>query len=190
MSSWGGEGGASAAAPCIERGDTVYFFDQGVLTAFDAKSGAARWRMPSVGISKIQFDDTGSLYVTTTSASPESIQYSEQVNLADKVEPIILKVDPSNGKVLWRVEKLGDECYLAGKYVYFTKTRAPSGLIALTSHTIAATNFRLYRFNPRNGKQVWEYYREGNPSSLDFHDNAILFQFPDRVEVLKFLALF
>jgi outer membrane protein assembly factor BamB len=188
--SWGYAARESATAPCIERGDTLYFFDQGVLTAFDTKSGTARWRMPSVGISKIQFDDKGMLYVTTTSASPESIQYSEQVNLSDKVEPIILKVDPANGKVLWRVEKIGDDCYLSGKYVYFTKTRAPSGLIALTSHTVAPTNFRVYRFNPRNGKQVWEYYREGSPSSLDFHDNAILLQFPDRIEVLKFLALY
>jgi len=187
--SWEGAARESAAAPCIERGDTLYFFDQGVLTAFDTKSGTARWRMPSVGISKIQFDDKGMLYVTTTSAGPESIQYSEQVNLADKVEPIILKVDPSNGKILWRVEKLGDECYLSGKYVYFTKTRAPSGLMALTSHGSAPTTFRLYRFSSRNGQQVWEYDREGHPTSLDFHDNAILFQFPDKVEVLKFLAL-
>jgi hypothetical protein len=190
MTSWGYAARESAPAPCLERGDRLYFFDQGVLTAFDTKSGTARWRMPSVGISKIQFDDNGMLYVTTTSAGPESIQYSEQVNLSDKVEPIILKVDPANGKVLWRVEKTADDCYLSGKYVYFTKTRAPSGLVALTSHTVAATNFRLYRFNPRNGKQVWEYYREGSPSSLDFHDNAILLQFPDRVEVLKFLALY
>ena len=183
-------GRGSATAPCIERGDTLYFFDQGVLTAFDIKTGAARWRMPSVGISKIQFDDKGMLYVTTTSASPESIQYYQQVNLSDKVMPIILKVDPANGKVLWRVEQTGDECYLSGKFVYITRTRTPAGLMALTSHSIASTNFRLYRLNPRNGKPMWEYYREGDPSSVDFHDNAILFQFPDRVEVLKFLALY
>src|SRR5579871_5308837 len=118
----------------MERGDTLYFFDQGVLSAFDTKSGAARWRIPTVGVSQIQFDDAGMLYVTTTTAGPESIQYSEQVNLSDKVEPIILKVDPANGKILWRADKVGESCHLSGKFIYTTKTQAPPGLVALTSH--------------------------------------------------------
>ena len=37
------------------------FFDQGVLTAFDLPAGAVRWRLPSVGISGIQFDDKGNV---------------------------------------------------------------------------------------------------------------------------------
>jgi outer membrane protein assembly factor BamB len=128
------------------------------------------------------------LYINTTSASPESIQYSDQVSL-DKVQPIILRVDPASGKVLWRVERIGDECYLAGKYIYVTRTQTPSGIVALTSPGSARTNFRVYRLNPKNGQQVWEYYREGRPVSLDFHNNEILFQFNDKIEVLKFLSL-
>ncbi len=187
--SWWGVGQRElAAAPCMEMGDTLYFFDQGVLTAFDIKSGTARWRMPSVGISTIQFDNQGLLYVTTTSANPESIRYSEQVSL-EKVEPIIVKVDPVTGRPLWRVEKVGDQCYLAGKYVYITRAQTPAGLVALASGGAAATSFRLYRLNPRNGKQLWEYYRSGGPGSLDFYDNEILFQSSDKLEVLKFLSL-
>jgi len=186
---WGYEGPKHTAAPCMERGDTLYFFDQGVLSAFDTKSGAARWRIPTVGVSQIQFDDAGMLYVTTTTAGPESIQYSEQVNLSDKVEPIILKVDPANGKILWRADKVGESCHLSGKFIYTTKTQAPPGLVALTSHSTLATNFHLFRLNSRNGKQVWDYSREGRPISLDFHDKEILIQFNDRIEVLSFLAL-
>jgi outer membrane protein assembly factor BamB len=178
----------SSAAPCLERGDTLYFFDRGVLTAFDIKSGAARWRMPSVGIAKIQFDDKGMLYITTTSANPESIQYTQQVNL-DKVNPIILKVDPANGKILWRAEKLGDECYLAGKYIYITMTRGGGGVLSLVRSTAPSSNFRLFRLNPKNGKQMWECYRSPGPSRVDFLQNQILFQFPDKLEVLKFLSL-
>lgn len=191
-SGWEAGGRDSTVAPCEEMGDTLYFFDQGVLTAFETRSGKVRWRMPSVGVSQIQFDDKGMLYVATTSASPESIQYYEQVSM-DRVEPIIVKVDPATGRALWRVEKLGDECHLSGKYVYLTRSQV-SGLDVIASMSKGGrggvpTNFRLYRLNPRTGAQLWECYRPAHPSRLDFHNNEILFQFHDKLEVLKFLAL-
>jgi outer membrane protein assembly factor BamB len=188
--SWWGGGHDSTLAPCLEKGDTLYFFDQGVLTAFETRSGKVRWRMPSVGVSKVQFDDQGMLYVTTTSAGPETIQYYEQVSM-DRVEPIVVKVDPATGRALWRVEKLGDECHLSGKYVYLTKSQV-SGLDVIASMSKGGgvpTHFRLYRLNPKNGKQLWECYRPAHPSQMDFHDNEILFQFRDKLEILKFLSL-
>jgi outer membrane protein assembly factor BamB len=191
-SEWGGSRRDSAVAPCLERGDTLYFFDQGVLTAFEVKSGKARWRMPSVGVSSIQFDDKGMLYVATTSAGPESIQYYEQVSM-DRIEPIIVKVDPATGRALWRVEKVGDECHLSGKYVYLTRAQTSSlDVIASMSKGGGGgipTHFRLYRLNPKNGQQLWECYRPTHPSQLDFHGNEILLQFHDKLEVLKFLSL-
>jgi outer membrane protein assembly factor BamB len=191
-SEWEGSRRDSAIAPCLERGDTLYFFDQGVLTAFDTKSGKARWRMPSVGVSSIQFDDKGMLYVATTSAGPETIQYYEQVSM-DRVEPIIVKVDPATGRALWRVEKVGDESHLSGKYVYLTQARI-SALDVIASMpkgggSRVPTSFHLYRLNPKNGQQLWEYYRPTHPSQLDFHGNEILLQFHDKLEVLKFLSL-
>ena len=187
---WGGERD-SIPAPCLEKGDTLYFFDQGVLTAFETKSGKARWRMPSVGVSRIQFDDQGMLYVTTTSAGPETIKYYEQVSM-DRVEPIIVKVDPATGRALWHLEKVGDDCHLSGKYVYLTKSQV-SGIdvIASLSHSGAGvpTHFRLYRLNPNNGKKLWECYRPNHPSQIDFHENEFLLQFGDKLEVLKFLSL-
>jgi hypothetical protein len=132
------------------------------------------------------------LYVATTSAGPESIQYYEQVNM-DRVEPIIVKVDPDTGLPLWRVEKVGDECHLSGKYVYLTRAQT-SGLDAIVSMSKGgggrvSTSFRLYRLNPKNGQQLWECYRPTHPSQLDFHNNEILLQFHDKLEVLKFLSL-
>ncbi|HXI85520.1 MAG TPA: PQQ-binding-like beta-propeller repeat protein [Verrucomicrobiae bacterium] len=178
----------ASAAPCVERGNTLYLFDRGVLTAFDAQSGAVRWRMPSVGISNIRFDDSGMLYVSTSTASPESIQYSDQVSL-DKVDPVIVKVDPANGKALWRLEKAGDECYAAGKYLYSTHVIVPGGLMTMIGKGSSSRTFHLFRLNPRNGKQMWDCTREGSPGSVDFCNNEILFQFDDRLEVLKFLPL-
>jgi outer membrane protein assembly factor BamB len=181
-------GHVALAAPCVERDNALYLFDRGVLTAFDAQSGAVRWRMPSVGISKIQFDDKGMLYISTTTASPESIQYSDQVSL-DKVDPVIVKVDPTNGKALWHLEKVGDECYVAGKYLYSSRAIVPGGLMTMIGKGTSSTTFHLFRLNPRNGKQVWDYIREGFPGSVDFCENQILLQFNDRLEVLKFLSL-
>ena len=191
-SEWEGSRRDSAIAPCLERGDTLYFYDQGVLTAFDLKSGKARWRMPSVGVSSIQFDDKGMLYVATTSAGPETIQYYEQVSM-DRVEPIIVKVDPATGRALWRVEKVGDECHLSGKYVYLTQARI-STLDVIASMpkgggSRVPTSFHLYRLNPKNGQQLWECYRPTHPSRLDFHNNEIMLQSHDKLEVLKFLSL-
>ncbi|HVM60515.1 MAG TPA: PQQ-binding-like beta-propeller repeat protein [Verrucomicrobiae bacterium] len=189
-SAWGYGYGerSSSAAPCVERGDTLYFFDQGVLAAFNTRSGAARWRLPSVGISGIQFDDRGMLYVITTTASPESIQYSDQVSL-DRVEPVIVKVDPATGKMLWRLEKIGDECHVAGKFLYSTRTRGPSPLMTINAKGPLTGTFHLVRLNPRNGKQLWDYTRAGSPSAVDFCNNSILFQYDDKLEVLRFLAL-
>ncbi|HTS20063.1 MAG TPA: PQQ-binding-like beta-propeller repeat protein [Verrucomicrobiae bacterium] len=177
-----------STTPCIEKGDRLYFFDRGVLAAFEIQSGAVRWRMPSVGISDVRFDERGMLYVITTSASPESIQYSDQVSL-DRVDPVILKVDPATGKVLWRLDKVGDECYVAGKYLYSTRAHAPSALMTLNARGPVVGTFHLVRLNPRNGKPMWDYSREGSPGAVDFYGNSILFQFNDRLEVLRFLAL-
>ncbi len=62
------------SAPAVEGSGGLYFFDEGVLTAFSLPSGQVRWRLTSVGISKVQFDDHGIMYVDSTSASPEDIQ--------------------------------------------------------------------------------------------------------------------
>src|SRR6185295_12784101 len=87
--------------PCVERTDTLYVFDQGVLTAFELKTGNARWRLPSVGISGLFFDDRGMMYVNSTTGSPESIKFSHQININQKSVSVVLKVNPASGKILW-----------------------------------------------------------------------------------------
>ena len=74
---FGGENTQYGEGPCVERGNTLYVFDQAVLTAFDLATGNARWRLPSVGIVGLFFDDKGMMYVNSTTASPENIKYSK-----------------------------------------------------------------------------------------------------------------
>jgi hypothetical protein len=187
-----GVGAEQHAAPCLEAGDALYFFDQGVLTAFERATGNVRWRLTSVGISKIALDDAGMLYVLTTSAGPESIRYSQQVTLSERVVPVVLKVDPTSGKILWRVEKIGYDFHVAGPFVYLMKTRVSNvDLLAATLNQQAdlRVHFRLYRIDPATGKTVWEYYRPEEPAAMVAQSRHILLLFGDRLEVLSFLSL-
>jgi hypothetical protein len=54
-----GDPETTGQGPCVERGNTLFVFDEGVLTAFDLKTGNAQWRLPSVGISGLFFDHEG-----------------------------------------------------------------------------------------------------------------------------------
>ena len=45
-----------ASGRCVERG-MRFIFDQGSLAAFDRATGNSRWRLPSVGISGLWFDE-------------------------------------------------------------------------------------------------------------------------------------
>src|SRR6202142_4731558 len=55
-----------ADPPCVESGNTLYVFDRGMLTSFDGATGQVHWRLTSVGISQVQPDGKGNLYVTST----------------------------------------------------------------------------------------------------------------------------
>ena len=178
-------------APCLEDSGALFFFDKGMLTAFDLRSGEARWRVPSVGISRVARDGQGPLYVATTSASPDSIQYSQQIKLGEKDYPVVLRIDPRSGKVLWRAERIGDQCFTSGKFVYATRVQT-SGLDMMKAAMNGGdvpVHFRLHRVNPGNGAVLWEYYQPRAPRRVDVQKNRILLQFADEVQVVTFLAL-
>jgi outer membrane protein assembly factor BamB len=178
----------------VEGPGGLYFFDEGVLTAFSLPSGEVRWRLTSVGISKAQFDDHGVLYVDSTSGSPEDIQYSEQIKF-DKAAPVLLKIDPSSGKILWQVAKSGQGCFLSGPFLYTAS--ADQGGIAMANGLAEALNaprpdapvyFHIYRLDPADGKILWDFYREEAPAEFSFQQNRFLVRFGSEVQVWKFLT--
>jgi hypothetical protein len=174
--------------PCLESENTLYVADHGMLTAFDKSTGEARWRLTSVGISRIQLDPKGALYITTTTASADQLQYSQQINIFAKTSPVILKVAPATGKVLWRVEHKARECILSGKFVYAAKT-AEDPLSALNPFEEAAVHFNLYRLNPSNGRVMWNFYEPRAPRRIDVEGDTILLHFRGELQVLSFLSL-
>ncbi len=187
------EESAFGAGPCVERGDTLYVFDEAVLTAFELKSGTARWRLPSVGVVGIFFDDTGKLYVNTTTASPDKIRYSRQIDITDKTSAMIYKLDPRSGKVLWNTDAHGFISYLSGKFIYAMQSYDPGdeeegGGNDLTAILRKPPFFRLRRIDPGSGKRLWEHFQERAPLAVEFNDNSIELVFRKEVQVLRYLA--
>ena len=177
----------------MENGGGLYFFDRGVLTAFSLPSGEVRWRLPSVGISKMLLDGHGALYVDSTSASPDDIQYSDQIKF-EQAAPVLLKIDAASGKILWQVAKSGQECFLSGPFLYTGS--AQQGGIAMANGLAEAlqgprpdapTYFHICRLDPADGKILWDFYREYAPAEFSFEQNRFLVRFGTDVQVWKFL---
>jgi hypothetical protein len=175
-----------ADPPCVESDNTLYVFDRGMLTSFDAATGQVHWRLTSVGISQVQPDGKGRLYVTSTTASPDSIQFSQQFNLSAKVNPVILKVDAATGRVLWRIEGIGDKCLLSGKFIYAARA-AENPMI--TPGEDPVLYFDLYRLSPSDGRTMWDYSQSRHPVQIEVQGNQILLHFQGELQVLKFFSL-
>jgi hypothetical protein len=185
---------AGHPVPAVERAGVLYFFDQGVLTALALPGGQVQWRLTSIGISRAQFDDDGLLYVDSTAASPEDIQYSEQIKF-EATAPVILKVDPRSGKILWQAQKLGQRCYLSGKYVYtVSANQGGGGMVVGLAEAVNAPRpeapvyFHIHRLDPASGAEMWDFYREEAPDEEAFQQNWFVLRFGNEVQAWKFLT--
>ena len=180
--------------PVVERGDTLYVFDQGVLAAFELATGTARWRLPAVGITSLFFDDAGMIYVNSTTASPESIKYSRQIDITQKVAPVVMKLDPRTGKTLWSTQPGGVISYLSGKFIYTLQSYRPDDSDEDNPYTPdtgleTPPYLRLRRLDPKNGKVLWEHFQQRAPLDVQFDRNSIQLVFKKEVQVLRYLAL-
>ena len=174
--------------PCVEHDDTLYVFDQAVLTAFDIATGNPRWRLPSVGVVGLFFDDKGMLFVNTTTADPENIKYSRQIDITQKIEAILLKIDPKTGKTLWSVNPGGFISYLSGKFIYTVQSYDPGDQEASPTGIQLPAYLKIRRINPADGRQLWDYEEDRAPLDVRFKDNSIELVFKKEVQVLKFLS--
>ena len=185
------EAASSGLGPCVERSDTLYVFDAGVLSAFDLATGNARWRLPSVGISGLFFDDDGMIYVNSTTASPDKIKYSKQIDVTDPTGNVVLKLDPKNGKTLWTSGLAGHINHLSGKFIYTVSSyqadedEEPNPYLPMASR---GSSLNIQRINPKNGKIMWVHPQERAPLDVQFDKNVIHLVFKKEVQVLKFLA--
>jgi outer membrane protein assembly factor BamB len=180
--------------PVVERGDTLYIYDQGVLSAFEAATGNARWRLPSVGITGLFFDGAGMVYANTTTASPEQIKYSKQIDVTDRTGDIVVKLDPKTGREIWRHSFGGTIAYLQGQYIYTLSYLPPVDDDEEISPEMVAMGVqtrpyvRIRRINPKDGQVLWDHFQQRGALDVKVHENTFQIVFKKEVQVLKFLA--
>jgi len=181
--------------PAAEGPGGLYFFDQGVVTAFALPQGQVRWRLTTVGATKLQFDADGALYINSTTASPEDIQFSDSISF-DKVKPVVIKVDPQNGKILWQKEGVGFDSFISGKYLYATSanlggaaiTQALKDSLGNVPEGDEPIRFHLYRLNPTTGQTMWDVYHPGVPEDLSFEENKFVLCYDHDVQAWRSLS--
>ena len=113
--------------PCVEHGDTLYVFDQAVLTAYELNTGNARWRLPSVGVVGLFFDDQDNVYVNTTTGNPDDIKYSRQIDVTRKTRSRAVQAGSARpAKPCGRIKPGGYISYLSGKFIYTIQSYDPN----------------------------------------------------------------
>jgi hypothetical protein len=177
--------------PCVEHRSSLYVFDEGVLTAFDLASGKVRWRLPSVGVQGVLFDGEGMMYVNTTTGSPDQLKFSRQIDVSRQTAAETIKLDPVDGRIIWREHLGGYISYIAGKFIYTLSFYQPADEEERGPRTGFEMNayLRIKRINPRTGMELWEHFQQRAPLSVDFDGNRIGLVFRKEVQVLKFLSL-
>ena len=178
--------------PCVERGNTLYIFDQAVLTTFDLSSGNALWRLPSVGVMGLFFDGQDNVLVNTTSGSPDDIKYSRQIDVTKTTDAIVQKISPQSGKILWTVKPSGHVAYVAGDIIYAVQVY-DSGFDRdedrndLTDSLQKKDFLRIVRLDPKTGRELWIYEEQSAPFSVRFNGTYIQLIFKTEVDVLKYM---
>jgi hypothetical protein len=172
--------------PCVEKKGSLYVFDEGVLSAFDITNGSARWRLPSVGIVGLFFDDHDMMYVNTTTATHDRLKYSKQIDLSQKVSSVILKIDSRNGKILWSEESKGLVNYVSGKFILAAQSSIPDNPNDSDTGLEKQPWLRIRRINASNGREVWDHFQERAPLDIAFDQSTIRLVFKKEVQVLRF----
>jgi outer membrane protein assembly factor BamB len=175
--------------PFLEHGGILYFYDHGTLAAFDAQKGEARWRLTSVGISQVVMDGGGKLVISTTTASPDAIKFSLENDFRNRPKPVIARVDPATGTVLWSGEQLGETIHVSGKYLYTTQSQVSSAELigANGDSSQVAIHYRARRVDLKTGKELWVWYRPKPAHFFQAAGTQCLVQFKDEALVMSHL---
>lgn len=179
-------------SPCLETNQTLFFIDAGNVTAFSLPDGEVKWRLPTVGVSEIRYGKNHQLILNTTSASPDLLRFSKELQLDNPPEPIILVVDAQDGAIIREIPKLGGLDYVNGRYAYATQFSGGSALEAIMTQgkDLPDGHFRMFRIRPESGKVLWKYHQHGWPSLLAFRNNRILIEKEGQIQLLQYRSLF
>ncbi len=179
---------SASADPCFEQGDRLYFFDRAVLTAFSKATGEVLWRLPSVGIRKVVTDGAGNLYVHSANLPAESLTYLSEMNSC--TEPVLMKVNPANGEILWIGEKYED-VWASGKDVYSKRTGKHGSDIekAVFTPGAATARVKIYKLSTSTGMPRWEWFQTRHPEHIIAAGKTVAILYADELQVIHSTAL-
>jgi len=171
---------------CMEAGGQLLLWDSGFLTAYKLADGTVAWRVPSVGISKVERDSDGMLYLVSANSNPESLTYSLETNLLPEQETAVLKVDPKGGRIVWTIPKYTD-CVASDGHVYAARhPKDPMDAANdMWNRTASPERFLLCKINRNNGKEVWSRLEMRVPLDIQANGRDVLMVFGDSVELLS-----
>jgi hypothetical protein len=133
------------------------------------------------------------VYVNTTSGNPDDIRYSRQIDITKQTEAIVMKVDPSNGTILWKSNPGGYISYLDGKFIYAYESFDPGDDDEQMSDNLQDLEkpplLRIIRINASNGHVMWQHDEPRAPVDVQFNRNTISVVLKKEVEVLRFFTL-
>jgi outer membrane protein assembly factor BamB len=139
------------------------------------------------------YDDGGMLYVNATTADPDSVKYSRQIDVTKPVNSLIVKLNPKDGTTLWRNEARGAITHVSGKFVYTLDASAPDEtedaqeVFGLTPPKERGY-VRIRRISPGNGGTKWQYEQKRAPLDVEFSGSSIQILFSTEAQVLRFLS--
>jgi hypothetical protein len=127
------------------------------------------------------------VYVTATSGGVDHLINSKSIDPEKRLQPVILKLDPANGKSLWDWPRRAQSCRTSGKFIYAMD--ASMGEPGTLVRRPTPEHMKLYRLENDTGLVRWERYDKRMPLAWDCQDNTIVLLFRNELQIVKFLSL-
>jgi len=175
--------------PMLETGGKLYFADGAFLSAFQISTGQALWRVPNVGIRKIEIDGDGNVYVATANLSVDTLSYAITEH-TDPATASVMKIDAATGKVLWNAQKYQD-VWASGKDVYaFREIINPNDAMerVFDSRNVPEARTKIYKLSRGSGEPIWEWYQPRRPRHVIASHKDVALIFPTELQVIHSMA--
>ena len=172
--------------PWLESGDKLFFADGAFLTALQSKTGQVLWRVPSVGIRKLQIDGDGNLYVLSDNLHVETLTYVLDSSLRDTL-PITMKIKVADGKIAWQREKYQD-LWVSENDVYVlreTKNAADVETQVFDRSKAIEGRVKIYKLSRGNGNPMWEWFQTRIPRGVVADGKSVALLFGNELQVIR-----
>jgi hypothetical protein len=172
--------------PWLEAGGRLFFADGAFLTAFDTTNGRVAWRLPSIGIRKIQMDAEGSLYVLSDNLKVETLMFTADASLGDAA-PITMRVNSADGKVLWQADKY-QNIWVSGKDVYVsreTKNGSDVENQVFDPGKAIEARVKIYKLSRGDGSALWEWFQPRRPRAVEVQGKNVALLFSDELQIIR-----